>query len=82
MKRFTFLMLAAAIAAGANAEYTTDGNKEVFTFKKLSDSILTGVTYNDGVYTVPNSITIANGDTLRMEDGDIVKLGGGVRITI
>lgn len=82
MKRFTFLMLAAAIAAGANAEYTTEGNKEVFTFKKLSESILTGVTYNDGVYTVPNSITIANGDTLRMEDGDIVKLGGGVRITI
>ena len=82
MKKFTFLLLAAIIAASGNA-YTTKGDKSVYTFKTLSEIAESGVTAGENsTYTVANTLEIAATDTLRLMNGDNVLLSSDVEVKV
>ena len=84
MKKFYAFALMAAIAAGAMADdFVTDGTGNVYTFNALSQIQGTGVTaQEDGSYLVSTNFTIAEGDVLRLENNDVIKMSNGVQITI
>ena len=72
MKKSTILLLFTLTTAGfANAEdVTTSGNGVTYTLESLSTTENSGVTKNGKVYTLTNSITIAEGDRFEIESGD------------
>ena len=84
MKKFYSLLLMAAVAVGAMADdFVTDGTGNVYTFNALSQIEGTGVTVqDDGSYLVSADFTIAEGDVLRLENNDVIKMADGVRITL
>ena len=84
MKKSTFFLLFALTAAGfANAEdVTTSGNGVTYTLESLSTTENSGVTKNGKVYTLTNSITIAEGDRFEIESGATMKMGDGVELRI
>lgn len=84
MKKFYAFILMAAVAAGALADdYTTDGMGNVYTFNSLSQTEGTGVTLQeDGSYLVSTNFTIAEGDVLKIENNDIIKMANGVQVTV
>lgn len=84
MKKFYAFILMAAVAAGALADdYTTDGMGNVYTFNSLSQTEGTGVTLQeDGSYLVSANFTIAEGDVLKIENNDIIKMANGVQVTV
>ena len=84
MKKSTILLLFALTAAGfANAEdVTTSGNGVTYTLESLSTTENSGVTKNGKVYTLTNSITIAEGDRFEIESGATMKMGDGVPFNI
>ena len=84
MKKSTFFLLFALTAAGfANAEdVTTSGNGVTYTLESLSTTENSGVTKNGKVYTLTNSITIAEGDRFEIESGATMKMGDGVQLRI
>ena len=84
MKKFYAFLVLAAIAAGASAqEFVSDGSGNVYTFNALSQIEGTGVTLlDDGSYLVSADFTIAEGDVLKLENNDIIKMAHNVRITI
>lgn len=80
-KTFTFVLALAAVAS-ATATYTSDGSKKAYTFEQLSKIDTSGVVKVGNAYYVNEEIEIADGDTLRLQSGDVVKLGHGVRVSI
>ena len=84
MKKFYAFLVLAAVAAGAMADdFVTDGTGNVYTFNALSQIEGTGVTVqDDGSYLVSTDFTIAEGDVLRLENNDVIKMADGVRITL
>ena len=84
MKKIYSLLLMAAVAVGAMADdFVTDGTGNVYTFNALSQIEGTGVTVqDDGSYLVSTDFTIAEGDVLRLENNDVIKMADGVRITL
>ncbi|MDY3913210.1 MAG: right-handed parallel beta-helix repeat-containing protein [Sodaliphilus sp.] len=80
-KTFTLLLAATAVAT-ATAGYVSDGSKKVYTFESLSKIDTSGVKKVDGAYVVNEAISIAYGDTLRLQNGDVVKLADGVQVNI
>ena len=84
MKKIYSLLLMAAVAVGAMAnDFVTDGTGNVYTFNALSQIEGTGVTVqDDGSYLVSADFTIAEGDVLRLENNDVIKMADGVRITL
>ena len=63
-------------------EYTTAGDGRTYSFETLSQIAGAGVEKNADGYQVVNSITIAEGDTWRMDDGATVGLAANVQLTI
>ena len=84
MKKIYSFLLMAAVAVGAMADdFVTDGTGNVYTFNALSQIEGTGVTLqDDGSYLVSADFTIAEGDVLRLENNDVIKMADGVRITL
>ena len=84
MKKFYAFLVLAAMAAGAMAQsFVSEGNGTVYTFNALSQIEGTGVTLqDDGSYLVSADFTIAEGDVLRLENNDVIKMADGVRITL
>ena len=84
MKKFYSLLLMAAVAVGAFADdFVTDGSGNVYTFNTLSQIEGTGVTLqDDGSYLVSANFTIAEGDVLRLENNDVIKMANTVQITL
>ena len=84
MKKIYSFLLMAAVAVGAMADdFVTDGTGNVYTFNALSQIEGTGVTVqDDGSYLVSADFTIAEGDVLRLENNDVIKMADGVRITL
>ena len=83
MKKFYAFMLMAAVAVGAMAQFVSDGTGNVYTFNSLSQIEGTGVTLqDDGSYLVGANFTISEGDVLRLENNDVIKMANGVQITI
>lgn len=84
MKKSTILLFFTLTAAGfANAEdVTTSGNGVTYTLESLSTTENSGVTKNGKVYTLTNSITIAEGDRFEIESGATMKMGDGVQLRI
>ena len=84
MKKSTILLFFTLTAVGfANAEdVTTSGNGVTYTLESLSTTENSGVTKNGKVYTLTNSITIAEGDRFEIESGATMKMGDGVQLRI
>ncbi|MBQ6165854.1 MAG: hypothetical protein IJK41_00250 [Muribaculaceae bacterium] len=84
MKKFYAFLALAAMAVGANAQgFVSDGTGNVYTFNALSQIEGTGVTVqDDGSYLVSADFTISEGDVLKIENNDIIKMAHNVRITI
>ena len=84
MKKIYSFLLMAAVAVGAMADdFVSDGTGNVYTFNALSQIEGTGVTVqDDGSYLVSADFTIAEGDVLRLENNDVIKMADGVRITL
>ena len=84
MKKFYVFLALVAVAVGANADdFVSDGTGNVYTFNALSQIEGTGVTLqDDGSYLVAADFTIAEGDVLKLENNDVIKMANGVRITI
>ena len=85
MKKSSTLFVAALIAMGAfsaSAQYVTKGDKSVYTFKSLSQIPESGVKAVNGAYQVSQDIEIAATDTLRLENGDDVRLANKVVVKI
>lgn len=84
MKKFYAFVAFAAVAAGAMAQnFVSDGTGNVYTFNALSQIEGTGVTLqDDGSYLVSAGFTIAEGDVLKLENNDIIKMANGVQVTI
>lgn len=84
MKKSTILLFFTLTAVGfANAEdVTTSGNGVIYTLESLSTTENSGVTKNGKVYTLTNSITIAEGDRFEIESGATMKMGDGVQLRI
>ena len=84
MKKFYVFLALAAIATGAMAdEFVSDGTGNVYTFNALSQIEGTGVTLqDDGSYLVVADFTIAEGDVLKLENNDVIKMANGVRVTV
>ena len=84
MKKIYSFLLMAAVAVGAMADdFVTDGTGNAYTFNALSQIEGTGVTVqDDGSYLVSTDFTIAEGDVLRLENNDVIKMADGVRITL
>ena len=85
MKKCSTLFVAAMVAAGAfsaSAQYVTKGDKSVYTFKSLSQIPESGVTVVNGAYHVAQDLEIAATDTLRLNDGDDVRLDNKVVVKI
>ena len=84
MKKIYSFLLVAVIASGAMADnFVSDGTGNVFTFNTLSQIEGTGVTLqDDGSYLVSTNFTIAEGDVLKLENNDVIKMANGVQITI
>ncbi len=84
MKKFYAFLLMAAVAAGAMADdFASEGNGTVYTFNSLSQIEGTGVALqDDGSFLVSANFTIAEGDVLRLENNDVIKMANGVQITI
>ena len=84
MKKSTILLLFTLTAAGfANAvDVTTSGNGVTYTLESLSTTENSGVTKDGKVYTLANSITIAEGDRFEIESGATMKMGDGVELRI
>ena len=84
MKKFYALLALAAVAAGAMADnYVSDGTGNVYTFNSLSQIENSGVTVQeDGSYLVSANFTIAEGDVLKIENNDVIKMATDVQITI
>ena len=84
MKKFYAFLAFAAVAAGAMAQnFVSDGTGNVYTFNALSQIEGTGVTLqDDGSYLVSAGFTIAEGDVLKLENNDIIKMANGVQVTI
>lgn len=81
-KFFTLIVVSLFAVCYANAGYVTKGDKTLYTFRSLSQIEGSGVTGSNGDYEVASDLEIAATDTLRVEDGDNVKLGADVTITI
>lgn len=81
-KFFTLSLIAGSLALGAQANLTTDGTGKVYTFQSLSAIDTSGVIAVDGTYIVNKDFTIAAGDTLRLQNNDVVKFGTTVRVYI
>lgn len=82
MKKTFTLLLAATAVATATAGYVSDGSKKVYTFESLSKIDTSGVKKVGNAYVVNEAISIAEGDTLRLQSGDVVKLADGVQVSI
>ncbi len=82
MKKTFTLLLAATAVATATAGYVSDGSKKVYTFESLSKIDTSGVKKVGNAYVVNEGISIAEGDTLRLQSGDVVKLADGVQVNI
>jgi len=84
MKKFYSFLLMAAVAVGAMAdEFVTDGTGHNYTFNALSQIEGTGVTLQeDGSYLVSADFTIQDGDTLSLENNDVIKMANGVTVNI
>ena len=84
MKKIYAFLLMAAVAAGAMAdEFVSDGSGNVYTFNALSQIEGTGVTLqDDGSYLVSANFTISEGDVLRLENNDVIKMANSVQITV
>ena len=84
MRKFYTLVLTAAMAAGAMAaEFVTSGDGTVYTFNALSQIEGTGVTLqDDGSYLVSADFTIAEGDVLKLENNDVIKMANAVMVTV
>ncbi len=84
MKKFYAFLALAAIATGAMADdFVTDGTGNVYTFNTLSQIEGTGVTLqDDGSFLVSQAFTIAEGDVLKLENNDVIKMANGVQITV
>jgi len=84
MKKIYLLMMMAAVAVGSQAaEFVSDGAGRVYTFQELSTIDTTGVTLQeDGSYVVSQDFTISAGDTLRLLNNDVIRMGNGVTVSI
>ena len=84
MKKFYSFLLMAAVAVGAMADdFVSDGTGNVYTFNALSQIEGTGVTLqDDGSYLVAADFTISEGDVLKLQNNDLIKMGNNVRITV
>ncbi len=78
----TALAAVAVVALPAAAGFTSTGTGTVYTFAQLAQNDTSGVTLVNGAYQVAEDLTIAAGDTLRLENNDTVKLATEVRVTV
>lgn len=84
MKRFStlfLLLLSVGLAAHAD-EYVTSGEGRAFTFTDLSELTPETVIAEGNIFTVLADFTVAEGDTLVLNNGEQVGLADGVSITI
>ena len=83
MTKCSTFLASLLIAAGftASAAYQTAGNYSVYTFESLSQIDGSGVTKDGDDFVVASDIEIAATDTLRLLNGETVKLGNNVMIT-
>ncbi len=82
MKKLLILSWATLAASTALAEFVSSGTGKVYTFADLAQIETSGVTLQDGGYVVSQNFTIADGDTLRVMNGDVIKLGNKVEVEI
>ena len=83
MTKCSTFLASLLIAAGftASAAYQTAGSYSVYTFESLSQIDGSGVTKDGDDFVVASDIEIAATDTLRLLNGETVKLGNNVMIT-
>jgi hypothetical protein len=82
MKKLITLFLLAATFSTVYATFVSEGNKKVYTFASLSSNDTSGVKKVNNAYVVSQDFTISATDTLRLANGDSVKLANGVTISI
>lgn len=70
MKRFILLMTTLmSVAMAMGQEFSTQGDGKKYSLTILSQIASSGVTYNENVYTISGTVTIASGDSFKMDEG-------------
>lgn len=63
-------------------EYATGGDGRTYTFEALSNIPSSDVTVEDGAYIVNTDFVLTEGDILKVENNDLIKLHDKINITI
>lgn len=84
MKKFYWMMVL-ALMASTNVladDFTTDGDGTTWTMTKLAEADGTGVSQEGSVFTMANTVVVAQGDYFLLEGGITVKMGQKVSLEI
>ena len=84
MKKFYWMMVLAMMAS-TNVladDFTTDGDGTTWTMTKLAEADGTGVSQEGSVFTMANTVVVAQGDYFLLESGITVKMGQKVSLEI
>lgn len=83
MKKFITLFCLAALAASASAdEFVSPGNGTTYTLEDLSKIASCGVHKEDGAWVLDSTFTISEGDVLRFQNNEVIKLTDKLAISI
>ena len=83
MKRIVLLMVAMMVYVMAKGqEFTTQGDGNTYNLSALSQTIGSGVTYDNNVYTINGTVTIASGDSFKMDEGVTVHFGNNASLVL
>jgi len=81
-KLFTLLTLSAAAAAASASVFTTSGDGTSYTLATLSQIENSGVTAGADTYTLTDTLVIADGDKLVLDEGAVVKMADKMTLVI
>ena len=83
MKRIALLMTAMMVYVMVmGQEFTTQGNGQNYSLATLSQTANSGVTYNENVFTINGTVTIAAGDSFKMDEGATVAFGNEASLVL
>lgn len=81
-KIFTFIVTALVVTGTIHATFVSPGTGKTYTFADLAKITTSGVVELNNAYVVSRDFTIAPGDTLAIQNGDLIQLADGVTITV